>query len=886
MRLPLGIRGRLALAPVGDALAPHWGALLALALFLVAGLAVLDDYGVTRDESYHRGVFLSKLTQIQGGTASIPTEHDNFYGGVFQFPLLFAEGAFGFRDARDVYLSRHLITHLFFLAGGLFAYLLALRLFGARLLALSATALLLLHPRLYAHSFFNAQDSPFVVAFVIALFLAHRAFRRETLAAFVLLGVGVGLLANLRIMGVVLLAAVPALRAMDFALARGWAERRRVLLTTGGFALGGALTIYALLPYLWENPLRRAGEWWTNLADHPTILVELFRGTSYRSADFPPEYLPFWFSISSPPFALMLGGVGAAAIFVAAARAPRAALRNGRLRFWALTAVCFAAPVFVVVLLDANMYTGWRHMHFLWAPFALLGAFGLRFLASAARRLHLRAAAYGIAGAGFAAAVVSMALVHPNQHVYFNFLVDRAAPDHLRWQYVTDYWGHSMRQGLEWIASDAPPPQTPPPAATARPTESLLLENALMLPESERERLAGATPFDVVPSGPRASWSRSARETHRVEAYGSTLWTFESRDDLREVYDAVRGREPMTEGAFDVYRVDGALALVMEPCAPGIIESEQSVAILRAFPVDPGDLPEWRRGRAFEPRVLPLRHYGAYFDGKCVASLPLPAYPIADFELAGLPELPDAADAQEKARRAREEGRLLARAAHRAAYDVYLTDGELAYVNDACDPAETAHPFHLNVYPEQVSDLPDERREQGYERFHFEFLSHGAFADGDCVAFFPLPDYPVAAVRTGQSDAEGGDLWLAEFWIDPERRLAESAAGASGDPVARGAFDVYLADGALVYVKEPCGQADTEARFFLHITPERVSDLPEDRRARGFDNLDFAFFPNGALFDGKCAARAALPDYAVASIRTGQHDGGGEIWSAEFGVGR
>ena len=100
-------------------------------------------------------------------------------------------------------------------------------------------------------------------------------------------------------------------------------------------------------------------------------------------------------------------------------------------------------------------------------------------------------------------------------------------------------------------------------------------------------------------------------------------------------------------------------------------------------------------------------------------------------------------------------------------------------------------------------------------------------------------------------------------------------------------FDVYLADGALIYVKEPCEPADTEARFFLHIVPEHVEDLPDERRQYAFDNLDFAFFPNGALFEGKCAARAALPDYAVASVRTGQHVGGvGEIWGAEFAVGR
>ena len=74
-------------------------------------------------------------------------------------------------------------------------------------------------------------------------------------------------------------------------------------------------------------------------------------------------------------------------------------------------------------------------------------------------------------------------------------------------------------------------------------------------------------------------------------------------------------------------------------------------------------------------------------------------------------------------------------------------------------------------------------------------------------------------------------------------------------------------------------------RFFLHIVPEQASDLPEERRGPGFDNLDFDFFTRGGHFDGKRVASVPLPDYPVASARTGQLDAGRKIWSAEFAVG-
>ena len=759
------------------ALAPHWSALLAVALFLVAGLEVVDDYGAHSDEFAQRQNAEANLRYLADGDfdafkSGLELDHEKFYGMAFEAPLLLVERAFGIDgDPRAVNLSRHLHSRLLFLAGGLFAYLLALRLFGSRLLALFAMGFFLLHPRLYGHSFFNAKDIPFLVMFIVALYLTHRAFKRDSVAAFVLLGVGVGVLMNLRIMGVVLLAAVPALRALDFALALGWEERKRALLTTSVFALAGALTAYALLPYLWPEPVGRAIEGWTILSSHPTDLSEIFRGTLYLNWDFPPEYLPVWISITAPPFALLLGAIGTGGVLVRAAGAPRRALRNGRLRFGLLLIGCFALPVLAVMLPGGNIYNGWRQMYFLWAPFALLAAFGLRGLGGALGGAA-RAGVYGAAGAGFAAAVVSMGLTHPNEHVYFNFFVDRAAPDRLRSQYIMDYWMHSFRQGLEWLVEHSAPSSEGDSAIRASDADSLLRRNTLILPESARERLANAAPFGVAPGVPGGYWSRSARELHRVEVYGNTVGTIESRDDLRAVYEAVRGREPAVDGAFDIHHIDGALALVMEPCAPAFVEMELTV---RALPAAAADLPAWRRGKAHEPRTFWLPHYGAYFDGKCVASLPLPAYPIAG----------------------------------------------------------------------------------------------------------------VAIVQTEQRDGEEGILRRAEFLLEPARRWAEAMVGALGEPVAHGAFDVLLADGALVYAKEPCAQEDTEARFFLHVFPERVNDLPDARRGNGFDNLDFDFFPNGAVFDGKCAARIALPEYAIASIRTGQFVGGiGEIWSAEFAVGR
>ena len=863
------------------ALAPHWGALLALALFLVAGLAVLDDYGVPWDQFANRVRATTAWAFLAGNEEAFfdAPFYVRVYGPSFEWALLFAERSLAVEGSRGIYLSHHLALHCFFLSGGLFAYLLARRLFRNRALALFAMALFLLHPRLYAYSFLNSKDIAFFAMFIIALFLTHRAFNRDRISAFALLGVGVGVLVNLRIMGVVLLAAIPTLRAFDFAFAQGWAERKRVILATSAFALAATLSFYALLPYLWAAPLERIVEWWSTLSEHPAQVDELFRGSRGRSVDFL-EYIPVWFSITSPPFALLLGLIGAGAILVGAVRAPQASIRSGNPRFGLLLVGCIAATVAAVILLDANVYNGWRQLYFLWAAFALLAALGLQRLAAAFPRSRLRAAVYAAAGIAVAATALSMALIHPNQQVYFNALVDRVTPERLRTQYEMDYWNLAMRQALEWLADNPGVIPDNPTVTPPRFTDWLTVKNLERLPDAAQARIAeNLSRVAVVPAQTWRDWWPSNRTLGRVQVYGNTLFTIESSLDVEEVYEATRGREPNTAGAFRVHHLDGAVTLVMEPCAPSFIE--RVGATLRVTPVDPGDLPPWREGKRDDHRGFAFAGYGAFFDGKCVASLPLPAYPVAEFSLVWDPEPMDLETARDAMRRARDEGRPLAR----AAYDVYLSDGELVYVNDGCDPMETEHVFYMDVAPERTADLPEDLRKRGYERFRFDFYRQGAFVGEACVAAFALPDYPVASVRTGQSAPEGGDAWRAEFSLNPEPHRSAYLSAMQREPLARGVFDVYLADGALVYAKDPCDWNDTGDRFFLHLAPERIEDLPEERRKWEFDNLDFRFFGRGGYFDGKCAAAVPLPDYAIASARTGQFGREGEMWSAEFAVG-
>ena len=123
--------------------------------------------------------------------------------------------------------------------------------------------------------------------------------------------------------------------------------------------------------------------------------------------------------------------------------------------------------------------------------------------------------------------------------------------------------------------------------------------------------------------------------------------------------------------------------------------------------------------------------------------------------------------------------------------------------------------------------------------------------------------------------------------VEAEDRSAYEAL-ATGKPVIRSDFDIYISDNTLVYVREACDRADTDAKFFLHLIPADVADLPDHRKQYGFDNLDFTFRGYSvALFgNGRCMATVALPEYDITRISTGQYvpvaGGFNHLWKAEF----
>ena len=1008
---PLAGKSRAAL----NFLIPHSG-LIICGLFLLAGLALADDYGgdygtAGVDAAHQISLTQANRNYILGRADMVDTipYFEQVYGVAFDLPLLLlAEQTTGAADSPAAYRIRFFLTYLVFIVAGWFCYRLAYRLFNNRLLALVALLFFLLHPRLYSHSYINTKDLPFLSMLMIALYLLERAFRRDTWGAFILLGIGVGLLTNLRIMGVMLFAAPLAMRGMDLFYAGNWPQRRNILRTAGLFLLAGGLTLYALSPFAWTNPVDYL---LINLAlavEHPVVGAQLFQGERALSDELPPQYTAVWFGITTPPLLLLLGGLGIAAVLAQGIARPGAVFRNTRLRFAGLLLAAFLLPALAATALGSVQLDNWRHLYFIYTPFCLLAAGGLHWLGSARPARLSRAGAYGMAGAGLGLILLQMTQIHPWQDLYFNFLVDRTTPEYLRTQYAMTSLNLKQRPAFEYLLKRHPgetlsvrdaykdlPPAESRPDLIAGPEDADyalfyvwddghqdLAYNALPVGRLYNNTLVAAKPlkdtrmtaaaiaayrefyrqavagepiiraaYDVYLTGRTLTfvredcpWDDRQRQVYAkvllpdLEVFSGSAIRFSShgvmledtclaviqlpayaQGDLiigqdgadehqwAELYSLappglteriakarLKNRQPALRQDFDVFlepAVDGRQRLLYAKpdCAP---RDNGTPLFLHIYPVNPADLPAYidiyKTG--YTIRDFNLSDYGGYRvgpDGECLAVVPLPDYPGGIKEIRtgqadrwGGSLFPPANP--EPLRRAYAALAPI-QPDHRADFDVYWQDGHLTYIRESCAAADTANPFFLHIFLADADLLAGPAADR--DNLDFAFGRWGGLFDGKCLAAVPLPDYPIAAIKTGQYAPEQGAVWSVNLIApaDPEPLRAAWAAAAEGQLLARNYFDLYDLDNRLLYLRENCAAAEAAAPFFLHIIPENPDDLPEELRADGAEWRGFDLPQRGGRFDGKCLAAVPLPDYPIKEIRTGQYvPDQGDLWSVEL----
>ena len=99
-----------------------------------------------------------------------------------------------------------------------------------------------------------------------------------------------------------------------------------------------------------------------------------------------------------------------------------------------------------------------------------------------------------------------------------------------------------------------------------------------------------------------------------------------------------------------------------------------------------------------------------------------------------------------------------------ADFQVYRQAGSrLLYSKANCAAADLENPIFLHTFPVDLTDLPADRREHGFENYDFApYAAGGGRINGRCVAEKQLRPYPLTAIRTGQFNA-AGEIWSGYY---------------------------------------------------------------------------------------------------------------------------
>ena len=357
-----------------------------------------------------------------------------------------------------------------------------------------------------------------------------------------------------------------------------------------------------------------------------------------------------------------------------------------------------------------------------------------------------------------------------------------------------------------------------------------------------------------------------------------------------EEYHAVAQAEPVISSNFDVYINDRTLIYVKDGCSSNDVSAP---FFLHISPDHADHLPMERREFGFDSLNFSFSRYGIRFENRCIAVVPLPDYPAMDLTTGQFTEtgelwsgiynfaVPGISDALLEWQRDGQEPLI------RSSFDVYMYNDRLIYSKPSCTDQDSNANFFLHVYPVFSKDLPEHRGHIRFDNLDFVLQDRGGrHNDRSCLASVNLPQYPIAAINTGQLTSDG-QLWNGRIDLSENIKYAYSAQYDSIEtvtPLIESDFNIHLIDGVLTYSKQPCTTDEIKPPFFLHITPADTSDLPDHRQENDFDNLDFRFEAQGTIFDDICMAIIDLPDYDITSIRTGQWipEEDKRLWMAEI----
>tara|TARA_B100001123_G_scaffold442456_1_gene586083 strand:- start:62 stop:1720 length:1659 start_codon:yes stop_codon:yes gene_type:complete len=433
-------------------------------VFFLLGLIIHKDYGISIDEAFHRLMGFYWLNYVLDffpnsdlkkevyniliniREAHLNLDHltpNNFiYGVFFDIPAGFIETILNIKEPKEIYFFRHFLNFLIFFISLIYFYKILSERFSEKKWAFLGTTFLILSPRIFSNSFYNPKDLIFMSLIIISLFYYFKFLKVSNFKNSFLFGLFIAIATSSKSLALIVIF-IYVLFFLLSCLSKKEFFFKNIKFYI--FGLGSYIIFtYISWPYLWSDPI---GNLITSLkiySDYPVKIYMLYNESYVRSDNLPWHYLFTWIGITTPVIYSILFIFGYSIIIIRFSKKFLVVdMPKKENDFWADVNEKFDLNIFIlltgvffiVIKLDATLYTGWRHMFFIYPLIIYISILGLSNLYNnfyQYKKIILSLMIIYLISISY-----KMFLIHPMQNIYFNFLAGK----NIHKKYEVDFWG-------------------------------------------------------------------------------------------------------------------------------------------------------------------------------------------------------------------------------------------------------------------------------------------------------------------------------------------------------------------------------------------------------------------------------------------------------------
>lgn len=400
-----------------------------------------------------------------------PARH---YGLWFTISCFGLEQLLGLEDDfHGRYLMRHILVFLLFWFATIVFYKLLKWRFDDWKIALLGVLMLIVSPRIFAHSFFNPKDMVLLPLYVISTYSMLRFLDKPILKYALIHGFACAFVVNARMPGMI----IPVLTVFWFLLNKFQKFNKKKnppiensatnqnLKTWRNFSIFLVITLLltiALSPAYWGNPVKNVSDTFNSLSNYEWGGIVLYFGEWIKAMELPWHYVPVWIGITTPVIYLLffiLGSIFTLVLLIKNFRQFQIFKNKNDLTDLSLLALAIL-PILVVIIKNSTLYDGWRQLYFVYPCIVGLAVVGfvkiLNLIKKSSGLDILQKPAKWLVGGTLIFSIfytsIRMIQDHPHQYVYFNWL----AGENITERFEMDYWGLSYKQALEELIERYP----------------------------------------------------------------------------------------------------------------------------------------------------------------------------------------------------------------------------------------------------------------------------------------------------------------------------------------------------------------------------------------------------------------------------------------------